>query len=184
MRAYFATTSPIKLEEAEYCLRPFGIEVVMLNPGELSEVLSLDIELVSREKARAAFGRLQTPLFCEHGALEIDALSGLPGTLSKVFYESLGDRICDLLPIGAPRTAVASAAITYCDGRRMHTFVGSMPGLISPRGRGSREFYYDQIFVPEGRIKTYAEMDRDEKIRNSHIQISYNKLGAHLSHGR
>ena len=134
MRAYFATTSDPKLQEAEYCLAPYGVTVSKISPGDLPELLSMNLELISREKTVYAFKALRVPLFCEHGSLEVDALSGLPGSLSKVFYDAMGEGICDLVPAGKPRTAIASAAVTYCDGRRLHTFIGSVRGEISISG--------------------------------------------------
>lgn len=184
MEAYFATTSDSKLEEATYCLAPHGIKVLKISPGELPEVLSLDLEKVSREKAVYAFRQLRVPLFCEHGSLAVDSLSGLPGSLSKVFYDTLGDAICDLLPVGKPRTAVASAAVTYCDGKRIHTFLGSVKGEIPDAGRGARNYYYDRVFIPEAAARTFAEMSLDEKLDQSHIRIAYDKLGAHLTDGK
>lgn len=184
MHAYFATTSGSKLEEAQYCLAPYDISVSKITPGELPEVLSLDLERVSREKTVYAFKTLRVPLFCEHGSLAVDALSGLPGSLSKVFYDAIGDGICDLLPAGKPRAAVASAAVTYCDGRRLHTFVGSVRGEIPLAGRGRRDHYYDRVFIPDTSTRTYAEMSLSEKLDQSHIRIAYDQLGDHLAHGK
>ncbi|MGB4780366.1 non-canonical purine NTP pyrophosphatase [Microbacterium sp.] len=184
VEAYFATTSNVKLEEAAYCLGGHGISVQKLDPGELPEVLSLDLERVSREKALYAFRQLRVPLFCEHGSLAIEALKGLPGSLSRVFYDALGDEICELLPAGKPRTAVASAAVTYCDGRRIQTFVGEIRGEVPSTGRGARNYYYDRVFVPEAGARTFAEMSLGEKLDHSHIRIAYDKLGAHLTNAK
>ena len=182
MEAYFATTSDAKLGEAQYCLTPYGVTVSKISPRELPELLSLDLERISREKTVYAFKELRVPLFSEHGALAVEALAGLPGSLSKVFYDALGDAICDLVPVGKPRTAIASAAVTYCDGRKLHTFVGSVEGEIPLAGRGGRAYYYDRVFVPKASSRTYAEMSLPEKLDRSHIKIAYDQLGAHLTH--
>jgi non-canonical purine NTP pyrophosphatase (RdgB/HAM1 family) len=183
MRAYFATTSDVKLEEARYCLSRYGVNVSRISPAELPEILSLDLERVSREKTIYAFRELRVPLFCEHGSLAVEALSGLPGTLSRVFYDTMGDDVCQLIPDGRPRTAVASAAVTYCDGRKLHTFVGSVRGEVPLVGRGGRDYYYDRVFVPSTSTRTFAEMTIGEKLDQSHITIAYDQLGVHLTHG-
>jgi XTP/dITP diphosphohydrolase len=178
---YFATTSPTKMEEATFCLTPHGIEVVPVDPGDLPEVLSIDLNHVSRQKTLLAFKTLRLPLFCEHGALSISALDGLPGTLSKIFFDTLGDRLCDIIPPGASREAFAQSAVTYCDGRRLHTFAGEVSGLIPTRGRGPRKRYYDSVFSPTGRSETFAEMSLAEKMPLSHVRIAYDQLARHVA---
>lgn len=177
---YFATTSKTKLDEATFCLSPHGLEVIAVNPGDLQEVLSVDLDLVSRHKTLVAFKTLRLPLFCEHGALSISALDGLPGTLSKIFFDTLGDRLCDIIPPGATRDAVARSAVTYCDGRRLHTFIGEVGGSIPLRGQGPRKRYYDSVFTPTGRSQTFAEMSLEEKMPLSHVKIAYDQLARYL----
>lgn len=59
--AYFVTTSRGKVAEAQIALLSLGIEVIQLDPGNLEEVLSLDLLLVSRQKALAAYNKYQVP---------------------------------------------------------------------------------------------------------------------------
>lgn len=178
--AYFVTTSRGKVAEAQIALLPLGIEVIQLDPGNLEEVLSLDLLLVSRQKALAAYNKYQVPLFCEHGALEIQALQGLPGSLSKVFFDRLGSLICSVIPAGATREATAKSVISYCDGRRVRQFSGLMHGEIAPSASGGRDYYYDTMFIPVGSRLTYAEMDPEEKVRMSHVQLAYEKFADFL----
>ena len=53
----------------------------------------------------------------------------------------------------------ARAFIGYCDGKNVYTFKGEAKGTISDKPKGSRDFYWDTIFIPEGELKlTYAEI--------------------------
>lgn len=61
----------------------------------------------------------------------------------------------------------AAVAIAYPDGREV-TAEGYMYGSIISEGRGERGFGYDPIFVPDGEIRTVAEMTDDEKNAISH----------------
>ena len=58
-------------------------------------------------------------------------------------------------------------ALVYPDGREV-TAEGYMYGHIISEGRGSAGFGYDPIFVPEGELRTVAEMTDEEKNAISH----------------
>jgi len=69
----------------------------------------------------------------------------------------------------AGRRAIARAVIAYCDGHSVKTFVGETTGGIADSARGSREFYWDTVFVPDtsdshARGKTYAEIADDPRL--------------------
>jgi inosine/xanthosine triphosphate pyrophosphatase family protein len=46
----------------------------------------------------------------------------------------------------------------------IHTFVGETKGCLSSTPRGTRQFYWDTIFCPDGFSgKTYAEIVKDDR---------------------
>ena len=55
-----------------------------------------------------------------------------------------------------------------------------MQGQIAKAPRGSRDYYYDSIFIPSGHTKTYAEMTIAEKTAISHVRIAYEKFAEYL----
>jgi len=75
-------------------------------------------------------------------------------------WNTLGDRFVEETH-SAGRKARAVAAIGYCDGMRVHTFIGETVGTLSSEPRGDRAFYWDTIFVPNesnSERLTYAEI--------------------------
>ena len=46
--------------------------------------------------------------------------------------------------------------------------VGVCPGVLAESPRGTNGFGYDPIFIPDGFVKTYAELSVEEKNRISH----------------
>ena len=58
-------------------------------------------------------------------------------------------------------------ALAYPDGSLV-TAEGYMYGTITPDARGEHGFGYDPIFVPDGEVRTVAEMSDEEKNEISH----------------
>ncbi|MBI4930397.1 MAG: Dam family site-specific DNA-(adenine-N6)-methyltransferase [Bacteroidetes bacterium] len=85
-----------------------------------------------------------------------------------------------LIPIGESRKAKVISAVCYCDGKNIKIFIGETIGKISDKGRGSKGFQFDPIFIPTGSSITYAEMDLKEKMSFSQATKSYGALIAFL----
>jgi XTP/dITP diphosphohydrolase len=123
-----------------------------------------------------AYSKFGIPCVVEHGALHIDSLNGLPGGISKVVWDKIGDKICDILPETQKRSATAKSVVGYCDGRQIHLFSGETRGEIAEASRGDRKFQWDPIFIPEGLSQTYAELTLDEKKVYSQGTKAWKKL--------
>jgi XTP/dITP diphosphohydrolase len=64
------------------------------------------------------------------------------------------------------RRTIARVVVAYCDGMSVKTFVGETTGTLADAPRGSRQFYWDTIFIPDdpsglSMNKTYAEIVED-----------------------
>lgn len=103
------------------------------------------------------------------------ALDGAPGIYSARYSGEHGNdsannallvaNLADKEDKGAHYTC--AMALVYPDGREV-TAEGYMYGHIISEGRGSAGFGYDPIFVPEGELRTVAEMTDEEKNAISH----------------
>jgi inosine/xanthosine triphosphate pyrophosphatase family protein len=116
------------------------------------------------EEVISAYSQLKIPCIVEHAGLIFSeyADKSYPGGLTKPMWDTLQDRFVDETK-SAGRSAIARAVVAYCDGKQVKTFVGERAGTIADRPRGSREFYWDTVFIPEdpsGRCNnlTYAEI--------------------------
>ena len=159
-RLLFVTSNAGKVREVEAIL---GSPVEQLDL-DVPEIQALDVEVVVREKARAAFAHAGRPVLVEDTGLYLDALRGLPGALVRWFLATIGpEGICNLIPPGADRGAHARTAVALCDGETVEVLTGEVPGVIVSRPRGEGGFGWDPIFQPAGATRTFAEMDQAEK---------------------
>ena len=151
-------------------------------PLDLPEIQSLDIEVVLRAKAREAFRQLRRPLIVDETGLSLAALGGFPGPLVKWLLDSVGaagiSRIGHRL--GDPG-ATACCALMYTDGEREIVGLGEVRGSLADTPRGQHGFGWDPVFVPEGGVRTYAEMVGEEKDGVSHRQRGWSELSKALA---
>lgn len=137
---------------------------------ELTEIQSLSPKEVVEHKVKEAYKILQKPVLVEDTALTFHALGKLPGPFIKWFLEEVGNAgLCNL--VTDDRRATATVNYGVYDGNTFHFCEGEKPGTISNKPRGDNGFGWDPIFIPEGTIKTYAEMT-DEEIINSSPRIA------------
>jgi XTP/dITP diphosphohydrolase len=163
--AYFNTINPDKRREAQHLLG--GGKIGFLSVA-VTESLNTDLERIVLEKAMRAYEQVRVPIIVEHGALSVDYLNGLPGTLIKPFWDTLRLDLGKVIPPGEPRTARARSALCYCDGRKRRV-IGPMKveGRIALTPQGSGGFHWDPLFIPQGQDRTFAEMTLDEKLQHS-----------------
>lgn len=131
---------------------------------DLPEIQSLDLSEIIEDKARRAFEVVKKPVLVEDVSLVFNALDKLPGPLIKWFLHTLGnDGLCRLLNGYKDRSAVAEVRFGLCNKEGIKVFSGIMKGIIAPEPRGSADFGWDPIFIPEGFTKTRGEMTEEEK---------------------
>ena len=154
----FVSRNPHKLEEAKTILGPLGVSVIA-DQFAIEEIQTDNTEKLVKDKALKAFERLGEPVFVEHTGLYLDELNGLPGGLTQVFWDKLlADRFAELFGKDGHNVVTAKTVIAYVDGKRFNLFYGEVKGTIASPPRGSRDFQWDCLFVPDGHDKTFAEM--------------------------
>jgi non-canonical purine NTP pyrophosphatase (RdgB/HAM1 family) len=153
-----------------------GIADLRWSERRLHESQNVSVAALVEEKIRTLETQMGgTPFFVEHTGLVIEAWRNLPGGLTRVFLDNVGnDGLCRMMRdyTGEDRVAAAIVVIGFRspDGR-VRTFTGESRGQIANEPVGSNNFGWDPIFVPKdqpgGTTKTYAEMSLDEKNRCS-----------------
>jgi len=121
---------------------------------------------VIRHKAKRAFElNKYNPILVEDVSLDIKGWDNKPGTLVKYFVSDIGmrKRICEEILIDKDRSALARILIGIYDGREVHIWEGSVEGTISKTLKGNKSFGFDDMFIPNGYSKTFAQMEPDEK---------------------
>jgi XTP/dITP diphosphohydrolase len=144
------------------------------------------------EKARAVSAALGVPAVADDSGIEVDALGGAPGPRSARYAGEDADdeenlrkllRAVAEVPPGE-RTARyrCVAALAWPDGRELWA-EGVCEGAIDLDPRGSGGFGYDPAFVPEGELRTMAELSDEEKDRISHRGRAFRALRERVSTG-
>ncbi|MCQ5375520.1 MAG: non-canonical purine NTP pyrophosphatase, partial [Methanomassiliicoccales archaeon] len=96
-------------------------------------------------------------------------LKGFPGVYSSYVFKTLGcTGILKLMRDVEDREAYFQCCIGCIIDNKEIMVSEKVYGRISTEERGEGGFGFDPIFIPEGEIRTFAEMSIEEKNRISH----------------
>ncbi|MEX2753801.1 MAG: RdgB/HAM1 family non-canonical purine NTP pyrophosphatase [Candidatus Sigynarchaeota archaeon] len=186
MMLYFATGNRNKYEEARaylegnvpnLTLKQLKVDLPELQADSLAEVARYKVEAVSRI--------CKGNVFVEDAGLFVPALNGFPGVFSAEVKRMLGCKGILKLMEEFKNTDQRAAYFEVCtclhlkQSGEIKVFMGRVDGTLAFEERGNKGFGFDPIFVssePAGNVKTFAEMDLDEKNRVSHRGKSLKKL--------
>jgi XTP/dITP diphosphohydrolase len=138
-------------------------------------------------KARHIHNLTGMNVFADDTGLEIDALNGLPGVHSARFAGENKDssanieKVLSMLVQTENRKARFRTVIALIFEKEEFLFEGTVEGTIITEKKGKEGFGYDPVFVPEGKDKTFAEMDLAEKNTISHRARAFEKLREFLN---
>jgi XTP/dITP diphosphohydrolase len=158
-----ATSNRNKLAEFRRILPDYEI---IGKKFSIEEIQSLDPYKVVRHKAIEAYkANNYNPILVEETSMEISGLGGRPGPYIKDFSEDVEMRrmIVDTWLANKDRRAVVRILIAVFDGNEVHVREGKTQGLIAETLRGSNGFGWDDMFIPNGDTRTFAEMTDSEK---------------------
>lgn len=179
MEVYFLSSNENKINEVKSILESDNIKVVPVRE-KIKEIQSNDMEEIAIDKALRAFMSIGRPIIVEQTGLLLKDLSGLPGGLTQVFWDSLqADDFGKYFSSTGTGQVTAKTVIAYCDGKQIKTFEGEIMGLIISPPRGSQEFQWDCVFQPDKYEQTFAEMG-EKKNNISMRKIALEKLRNYL----
>ncbi len=162
-----ATTNRNKLEEFRRILPDYEIVGAKL---DIEEIQSLDPYKVARHKAIAAWkANNYNPILVEETSLALRGLGGRPGAYIKDFCEEAEMRrmIAEGWLRGRDRAALAKVLIAVFDGAEVQIREGNTAGTIAETLRGANGFGFDDMLIPAGEARTFAEMSASEKDRHN-----------------
>jgi len=176
----FVTGSLDKLAEAERILAV----PLKRRDMDLPEIQAVDVEEVVIHKAKYAYEALGEPVIVEDAGLFFTAWNGLPGALIKWFVKNVGSEgICKMIELFPTRVALAKTVVASYDGQ-VHLFTGGVQGQIALAPRGVEGFGWDDIFIPDGTVKTFAEMTPSEKNKYSMRRQAFEAMVSYYAQGR
>lgn len=197
-RVLVATRSPHKLAEIRELLGDLPVDFVSLEelgveeiPAEADDRLEVHETFADNAmaKARHFHRRAGLPTVADDSGLCVDALDGGPGVRTKRFAPEEDARrlgrdeannrhllaVMEEMPEGERGAHYhCSAAVVTDEGS--FTVAGKVHGRIAREPRGEGGFGYDPLFVPEGRERTFGELDPSVKQAISHRSEAFRAL--------
>jgi len=176
-RILFITGNLNKLVEARQILKDFKIDNYSIKLPEIQG----DRKEIIKAKAKYAAKTLKRPVIVEDTSLCFTALKDLPGPYIKDFLIKLGNKKLPKLLTGfKDKRAKAVCSVGYCvPGKEPKVFEGVTFGtIVNPKGK--KDFGWSPIFMPKGSKKTYGEMEKIEKNKNSFRKKALKKLHDYL----
>ena len=184
IKVVFVTSSDFKIRENDVfvteCKLLDGTPVRELFEFDIrqvpiKEVLEVDIQAMVMAEVTKAYSQIRVPCIVEHAGLIFKGYDSYPGGLTKPMWDTLKDRfVAETRSAG--ESVVAKAVVAYCDGKAVRTFVGETPGKIASTPRGSRDFYWDTVFIPDEATGAAANKTYAEIVDDSSLGLSY-KMG-------
>jgi XTP/dITP diphosphohydrolase len=193
-RIVLATRNKHKIEEIQTILKDLRLEILTLNDFPDVPVLKEEGSTVqenSLQKAHAVHVHTKLPALADDSGLEVFFLNGRPGVISARYAgdgatdEENNAKLLGKMRGVAPRRRRAQfrAVLTLCSHNGREVTEGVCPGRLAESPRGTNGFGYDPIFIPDGFLRTYAELTSEEKNKISHRAKALEKMREILRRG-
>ena len=184
MTLVFASNNEHKIKEISSLL---GDSFMLLSLHDINIIEDIpeeepQIEGNALAKARFVHNASGMDVFADDTGLEIAALNDLPGVHSARFAGENKDssanieKVLSMLGNSENRQARFRTIIALILDKKEFLFEGVINGTIIREKKGTGGFGYDPIFIPEGKIQTFAEMGLEEKNTISHRARALEKL--------
>ena len=184
MKLVFATQNENKAQEMQSLLPEYFKIITLKDIRCFDEIPETAETLEGNSLLKASFisETYNLNCFADDTGLEIEALDNRPGVYSARYAgpdkssNANIDKVLAELEGGTKRNAQFRTIITLILNTSIFTFEGIVLGEIILEKRGANGFGYDPIFVPEGEIRTFAEMSLEEKNKHSHRARAFQKM--------
>lgn len=175
---YFVSRSQEKYEDYKFLLGKYAdLRWTWL---AVDEPKTLDSDVLIRRKIEAVKPHLpHLPFLVEQTCLMVEAWHSLPGSLTDLFMETVGNEgICRMMAaypeIGERKAWAVTDLAFHAPEGRIQVFRGAIDGYIAAEPRGTRGRDWDAIFIPRGYDKTIAEMTLETRYQLSTRMLAVN----------
>ena len=184
MKLVFATQNENKAQEIQSLLPEYFKIITLKDIRCFDEIPETAETLEGNSLLKASFisETYNLNCFADDTGLEIEALDNLPGVYSARYAGPEKSAAANINKVlleldgKTARNAQFRTIITLILNTSIFTFEGIVLGEIISEKRGENGFGYDPIFVPEGEIRTFAEMSLEEKNKHSHRARAFQKM--------
>lgn len=176
MQIIFASHNQHKLTEIQKIL-PDNITLSSLtDEGIFEDIEEPHFTFKENAKAKALYVYQKTgkACFAEDSGLVVPSLNGEPGVFSARYAglpsndQKNNEKLIAAIQKVSDKSAYYQTVICFINKDSVYYFEGKCDGTILTGARGERGFGYDPLFVPEGEMRTFAEMSLEEKNKISH----------------
>ena len=188
-RLVVASHNPGKVREFGDLLRPFVLDVVSAGELGLPEPDETESTFIgnARLKAVAAATAAKLPALSDDSGLEVEVLEGAPGIYSARWagatrnFQLAMQRVHDEVRAkdgwsgGPVANFTCALCLAWPDGSS-EAFEGKVFGRLVWPPSGDNGFGYDAMFLPDGGIETFGEMDPAAKHAISHRARAFELL--------
>ena len=194
-RVMLATRNPHKVGELRRILADVGVAgidlVSLADRPDVPEVAETGLTYTENAvlKATAVADATGLSAIADDSGLSVDILGGMPGVLSARWAGRHGDDTANLtllllqladVPDDRRTAAFVCAAALAMPSGQVVVEEGRVGGRLIREPRGTNGFGYDPIFIPDGDIRTTAEMPTADKDAISHRGRAFRALAPHL----
>jgi XTP/dITP diphosphohydrolase len=189
----FATANENKVKEVRKLLDGLFEVKSLIDIGCSEDIPETSNTLEGNAKQKADYVKVKYGFDCfaDDTGLEVYALDGAPGVYTaryggpeKDAIQNMNHLLNELEKAGAvesrDRVAQFRTAIHLIVNGEGVTIEGVCKGRIAKKLSGTEGFGYDPIFIPEGGVRTFSEMNPDEKNNISHRGRAIRKMIEHL----
>jgi XTP/dITP diphosphohydrolase len=184
MKLVFATQNENKAQEIQSLLPEYFKIITLKDIRCFDEIPETAETLEENSLLKASFisETYNLNCFADDTGLEIEALDNRPGVYSARYAGPEKSAAANINKVllelegKVERNAQFRTLITLILNKSTFSFEGIVRGEIISEKRGENGFGYDPIFVPEGEIRTFAEMSLEEKNKHSHRARAFQKM--------
>ena len=180
----FATNNQHKVDEIK-SITAINYEIISLKEAGINIDIAEPhntLEENASEKSTAIYNLTCMDCFSEDTGLEVEALNGEPGVRSARYagdensFSKNKEKLLFKMHGVTNRNAQFRTVLSLIINGIEHQFEGICKGTILANSKGKGGFGYDPLFLPNGSIKTFAEMDVQEKNKFSHRKKAMDKM--------
>ncbi len=193
-RVVLATRNAHKVAELRRILADAGLEAEVLDLGafpEVADVAETGVTFAENAllKAHAVARETGLAAVADDSGLCVDVLGGAPGVFSARWSGGHGDDAANLqlllaqlgdVPVQHRTAHFACAAALALPNGTEQVVEGRLDGVLTAKPLGENGFGYDPIFVPEGDLRTAAQLTPAEKDAISHRGRAFRAMVPHL----
>ncbi len=189
MKLIFATNNQHKVDEIRSVLGK-QLEIITLKEAGIDKDIPEPFETLHENasaKSKTIYELTGINCFSEDTGLEVTALNGEPGVKSARYagnntsFDANIEKLLSNLAGKEDRSARFRTVISVIIDNKETLFEGICEGRITETRIGENGFGYDPVFIPNGSVKTFAEMDMQEKNSFSHRRKATEKLVVFLN---